>query len=103
MDLRVGKHYQLLKKIGSGAFGEIYEGKQALFGLKWFCQAKRPPRANERHRGYQAGKCIDAVIDLTVIGTYESVVPLAGIRKQALPNALGRKYVRFAHFITLEF
>ena len=27
MDLRVGKHYQLVKKIGSGAFGEIYEGK----------------------------------------------------------------------------
>lgn len=27
MDLRVGKNYQLIKKIGSGAFGEIYEGK----------------------------------------------------------------------------
>jgi hypothetical protein len=26
MDLRVGKNYQLTKKIGSGAFGEIYEG-----------------------------------------------------------------------------
>jgi len=27
MDLKVGKNYQLLKKIGSGAFGEIYQGK----------------------------------------------------------------------------
>jgi hypothetical protein len=27
MDLRVGKNWQLIKKIGSGAFGEIYEGK----------------------------------------------------------------------------
>ena len=26
MDLRVGRQYQLVKKIGSGAFGEIYEG-----------------------------------------------------------------------------
>jgi hypothetical protein len=26
MDLRVGKNWQLMKKIGSGAFGEIYEG-----------------------------------------------------------------------------
>ena len=29
MDLRVGKNYQLVKKIGSGAFGEIYEGKES--------------------------------------------------------------------------
>jgi serine/threonine protein kinase len=26
MELKVGKNYQILKKIGSGAFGEIYEG-----------------------------------------------------------------------------
>ena len=26
MDLRVGKNYQLVRKIGSGAFGDIYEG-----------------------------------------------------------------------------
>jgi len=27
MDLRVGKNYQLAKKVGSGAFGEIFEGR----------------------------------------------------------------------------
>lgn len=31
MDLRVGKNYQLSKKIGSGAFGEIYEGTASLY------------------------------------------------------------------------
>jgi hypothetical protein len=31
MDLRVGKNYQLIKKIGSGAFGEIYEGTLLIF------------------------------------------------------------------------
>lgn len=33
MDLRVGKNWQLIKKIGSGAFGEIYEGKKHIFSL----------------------------------------------------------------------
>jgi len=27
MELKIGKDYRMLKKIGNGAFGEIYEGQ----------------------------------------------------------------------------
>ena len=56
MDLRVGKNYQLIKKIGSGAFGEIYEGKslhillfrQARYNQAASCNqvSKTPPFFN---------------------------------------------------------
>ena len=31
MDLRVGGKFKLIKRCGSGAFGEIYQGKFRLF------------------------------------------------------------------------
>ena len=53
MDLRVGKNYQLIKKIGSGAFGEIYEG------ITLFTALMRHDRQARHHKGdgcYQACK-----------------------------------------------
>lgn len=54
MDLRVGKNYQLIKKIGSGAFGEIYEGIQSLSPSNPF-NFVRQTHPNQGVRRHQTG------------------------------------------------
>lgn len=50
VDLRIGKHYQMIRKIGSGAFGEIFEGNKRW--LKLF----RQKHYHQRVSGDQDGK-----------------------------------------------
>jgi hypothetical protein len=53
MDLRVGKNYQLVKKVGSGAFGEIFEGKTQPY---LYNTTIRPSSLNKAVGGHQACK-----------------------------------------------
>jgi hypothetical protein len=48
MDLRVGKNYQLQKKIGSGAFGEIFEGN--CLPLKQLFRKAHPHQSDRRNQ-----------------------------------------------------
>ena len=34
MELRLGEKFKLIKKIGSGAFGEIYKGKVIIYAVE---------------------------------------------------------------------
>jgi hypothetical protein len=60
MDLRVGKNWQLIKKIGSGAFGEIYEGKKNLFAEFPF-RKTHPDQRVGRYQACKFGLLIDAL------------------------------------------
>ena len=80
MDLRVGKNYQLIKKIGSGAFGEIYEGN-LLF--TFLIRHARQARHYEGDGRYQA--CKDYKFkDFYLVGTNQNLVPVARIWKQTV-------------------
>lgn len=53
MELRVGNKYRLGRKIGSGSFGEIYQGTFAFF-VKQFI-LKRNEYSNEGKSCYKVG------------------------------------------------
>lgn len=33
MDLKIGDKYKMIKKVGSGAFGEIYKGREEIYDI----------------------------------------------------------------------
>ncbi len=54
-EIKVGKHYQMIRKIGSGAFGEIFEGNVLRrLSLPLF----RQEHSNERTSCNKDGKLI---------------------------------------------
>jgi len=99
MDLRVGRQYQLVKKIGSGAFGEIYEGRHITTNDK--CAIKLEPLRtqfpqleyeNKLYRLLRGGQGIPNIEWYGIEGDYKAMVmELLGHSLEDLFQYCGRK------------
>jgi len=100
MDLRVGKNYQLVKKIGSGAFGEIYEGKHTTtnqtVAIKLEPIKSSVPQLEYESKLYkvlQGGAGIPEVYWFGIEGDYRALVlELMGHSLEDLFQYCGRKF-----------
>jgi hypothetical protein len=81
-EIKVGKHYQMIRKIGSGAFGEIFEGNQQLV-LPLFRQEPVDKRASCYKDGKSKADCNQ------LKGTGEVPISAARVRAQLIQSFKG--------------
>jgi len=84
-EIKVGKHYQMIRKIGSGAFGEIFEGKQ-------FKRLYHSLGKNLLTKELVAIKMVSKNLFVkTPIGTCEMLISSTRVRAQPLQSSKRRR------------
>lgn len=78
MEVKIGKHFKMGKRVGHGAFGEIFEGVNTVtsqaVAIKMEQCSSQAPQLEHEHNLYQLLQGQRKLLNLSISGSFQCIL-----------------------------